>query len=55
MIDLYKLQEIAQLVEAMNEAVLKLEDAQSNQDHENIEKAKKSILDFRDQIDGVLG
>ncbi|MFH1307337.1 MAG: hypothetical protein ABIH72_00615 [archaeon] len=54
MIDLYKLQEIAQLVEAMNEAVMKLEIAEKKQDFEKIKRGKDEIMNFKNNIDRIL-
>ncbi|MFH1501302.1 MAG: hypothetical protein ABIE22_05160 [archaeon] len=54
MIDLYKVQLIAQLVEAMHESYLKLEEAHSKKDVEMIKRAREAILDFKGKIDEVL-
>ena len=49
-----KIQLLAQLISAIEEAVLKLESAGRRGNMENFERAKKEILEFQKQVSEVL-
>lgn len=54
MIDEYKIQSLAQLIEAIYESELKLEDADKKKDIELMSTAKKEILKFKGEMDSIL-
>lgn len=53
--DIYHLQMIAQLVEAMNDSLAKLEGYYGQKDIENFNKSKKALLAFQQQISEAIG
>lgn len=44
----------AQLLTGIKDAILKLQDAQKKKDLENLNAAKREILNFQSQIDKIL-
>lgn len=54
MIDRIKLHFSAQIISAMEEAILKLEKAYRKKDVENLEKSKKVILEFQEKLSAEL-
>jgi hypothetical protein len=45
---------LAQLLTGIKDAIEKIEDAQRNKDNEQLEGAKREILNFQRQIDSLL-
>lgn len=54
MIDRTKLNLLAQIVSAMEDAFEKLEKAYKKKNIENLEKSKKTILEFQEKLTGEL-
>ena len=54
MIDENQLHILGQLIEAMEEATIKLEKAGNKGDEEGLNKARKEILGFQEQISSVI-
>ena len=53
-IDKQKLEILAQLIEAMNDALGKLEKSYDKKDIEKFNESKKSLLDFQTKVAGIL-
>jgi len=53
-IDINQVQIVAQLIEAMNDSLKKLEYYYEKKDIENFNKSKKSLLDFQNKIANIL-
>ena len=49
-----EIQILAQLIEAMDDSLRRLEEYYEKKDIENFNKAKKNILDFQEKIDRIL-
>tara|TARA_Y100000310_G_scaffold338212_1_gene427239 strand:- start:1441 stop:1614 length:174 start_codon:yes stop_codon:yes gene_type:complete len=54
MVSLEKLQLLAQLVDSMEIAIDRLEQAYQNNDSEGFQNSKNAIMDFQQKISGAL-
>lgn len=54
MIDRIKLLLLAQIVGVMEDASVKLDEAYKKKNVENLEKSKRTILEFQDKLSGEL-
>lgn len=52
--EINELQILAQLIEAMNDAVIRLEEYYNKKDIENFNKSKEIVLGFQAQISGMI-
>ena len=55
MINEFTLNTLAQIINGMEDAIVKLEKAHKKKDSEDFEKAKKTILVFQKKLDEELG
>ena len=53
--DVSEIQILAQLIEAMDDGVKRLEEYYDKNDIENFNKSKKAVLEFQAQIARILG
>ncbi len=52
--ELEKIQLVAQIVDSIENMTIKMEKAYADNDSERFERARKSILDFKQKIEDVL-